>query len=89
MGTNAMELEMLVEHCGFEPIDAIIAATGNGAKACGLESEIGTVEKGKLADIIIVDGDPVTNIKVLQEIGAIRLVIKEGRIEINRGIEFS
>ncbi len=89
MGTNAVELEMLVENCGFEPMDAIVAATLNGAKACGLESEIGTIEKGKLADIIIVDGDPVKDIKVLQEKDAINLVMKEGTIETKRNIDFS
>jgi imidazolonepropionase-like amidohydrolase len=89
MGTNAMELEMLVEHCDFKPIDAIIAATQNGAKACGLENETGTVERGKLADIIIVDGNPIKNVKVLQDMDAIKLVMKEGRVEINRSNECS
>lgn len=80
---------MLVENCGFRPMEAIVAATHNGAKACGLECAIGTIEKGKLADIIIVDGDPVKDIKILQEKDAIKLVMKEGTIETTRDIEFS
>jgi imidazolonepropionase-like amidohydrolase len=84
MGTNAMELELLVEQCSFKPIDAIVAATRNGAKACGLESQIGTVEKGKLADIIMVDGDPLKDIKVLQNKNKIKMVMKEGKIEVKR-----
>lgn len=89
MGTNAMELELLVKHCGFKPMDAIIAATRNGAKACGLENQIGTIEKGKLADILIVDGNPLKDIKVLQDKNKIKMVMKEGKIEANRGAKLS
>lgn len=86
MSMNALELELLVEHCGFKPIEAIVSATCNGAKACGLEDKIGTIEKGKLADIIIVDGDPLKDIKILQNLERIKMVIKEGVIEVNRGL---
>jgi len=87
MGTNAMELELLVKHCGFKPMDAIVAATRNGAKACGLDNEIGIIEKGKLADIIVVDADPLKDIKILQDKNKIKMVMKEGKIEANRGVK--
>ena len=84
MGNNAMELELLVKHCSFTTMDAIVSATLNGAKACGLEEQIGTIQKGKLADMIIVDGNPLKDIKILQDKSKIGVVIKEGRIEVNR-----
>jgi imidazolonepropionase-like amidohydrolase len=85
-GTNAMELELLIKYCGFKSMDALIAATRNGAKACGLEDKIGTIEAGKLADIIIVDGKPLEDIRILQDPQRIKMVIKEGKIEVDRGL---
>jgi imidazolonepropionase-like amidohydrolase len=89
MGTNALELELLVKLCGFSPMEAIVSSTLNGAKACGLENQLGSIQKGKLADIIIVDGDPLTNVAVLQDQQRIRMVIFEGRICVNRGLTIS
>ena len=86
MGTNAIEMELLVKHSGFKPIDAIASMTLNGAKACGMESKIGSLESGKLADLILVDGDPLKDIRVLQEIQRIRMVMKAGVVEVDRGI---
>jgi imidazolonepropionase-like amidohydrolase len=84
MGTNAMELELLVTQCGFSPMDAIVAATCNGAEACGLAHLTGTIEKGKAADILVVDGDPLQDIRILQDRGKIEMVMKEGKIEVAR-----
>ncbi|MCB9831700.1 MAG: amidohydrolase family protein [Planctomycetes bacterium] len=66
------ELEMLVE-AGFHPLEAIRAATLSGAEALGLEAEIGTIEPGKLADMIVVPANPLDNLKVLYGTGAIKL----------------
>jgi len=86
MGTNAMELELLVEKIGFKPMDAIVSATKIAAEACGLEDKIGTIQPGKKADIIVVKGNPLEDIRVLRKIENIRLVMKEGKIEVNRGL---
>jgi imidazolonepropionase-like amidohydrolase len=83
MGTNAAELEIYVK-LGMKPMDAILTATRNAAQAIGMERELGTVEAGKLADIIAVEGDPLRNIACLQEKKNIRLVMKEGRICADR-----
>jgi imidazolonepropionase-like amidohydrolase len=83
MGTNAAELEIYVK-LGMKPMDAILTATRNAAQAIGMERELGTVEAGKLADIVAVEGDPLRNIACLQEKKNIRLVMKEGRICADR-----
>lgn len=81
MGTNSFNLELLVR-AGLSPMDAIIAATRRGAESMRMEKDLGTIEAGKLADLIVVDGDPLEDIKVLQEVERIKLVMKEGNVEV-------
>ena len=83
MGTNARELEVYVK-LGMTPMDAILTATRNAAHAIKMDKELGTVEKGKLADIIAVNGDPLKDITVLQEKKNIQMVMKEGRVYADR-----
>ncbi|RMH22135.1 MAG: amidohydrolase [Acidobacteria bacterium] len=66
------ELELLRE-AGFHPLEVIRAATLDGAEALGLEHEIGSVEPGKLADLVVVAENPLANLKVLYGTGAIKL----------------
>lgn len=56
-GTNLRELELMAEH-GFTPAQALVAATSSAAELMGLRDELGTIEPGKRADLVIVDGDP-------------------------------
>jgi imidazolonepropionase-like amidohydrolase len=72
---NAVELELLVQ-AGLAPMEAIVAGTRNAARAIGLEREAGTIEPGKRADLVIVDGDPLEDISVLQETNAIVQVLR-------------
>ena len=74
---NALELQHLVA-AGLTPLQAIQAATGWAAECLGLEEQIGTVQKGKLADLVVVSGDPLADIKVLQDLDRIDLVMKGG-----------
>lgn len=66
------ELELLRE-AGFHPLEVIRAATLKGAEALGAEKEIGTVEVGKLADLIVLEENPLPNLKTLYGTGAIKL----------------
>ncbi len=83
MGTNARELELYVE-LGMKPMDAILTATRNAARAIRMDKELGTLEAGKLADLIAVRGDPLKDIRCLQEKKNIQLVMKEGRVYADR-----
>jgi imidazolonepropionase-like amidohydrolase len=74
---NALELRYLVES-GLSPMQALQAATGLAAECLGLERDIGTIEKGKQADMVVVDGDPLADIRVLEDTRRIRLVMKGG-----------
>ncbi|MBI2848128.1 MAG: amidohydrolase family protein [Chloroflexi bacterium] len=80
----ASELEALVKYCDFTPMEAIVAATKNGAMACFMGDKTGTIEPGKFADIIIVDGNPLADIKILQDVTKIKMVMLEGKIEVTR-----
>ena len=67
-GRNADEFELMVKF-GMPPAEALKAATVNAADLLGLSNEIGTIEPGKSADIIAVDGDPLTDVRVLKNVG--------------------
>jgi imidazolonepropionase-like amidohydrolase len=65
-------------------MQAIQAGTGWAAECLGLEREVGTVQPGRLADLVVVDGDPLGRITLLQEIERIKLVLKGGEICVDR-----
>jgi len=71
------ELLRLVD-AGLTPSEALVAATAGGAYALGLLEHVGTVEAGKLADLVAVDGDPLVEPRVLCDPGRIRLVVRLG-----------
>ena len=77
-GENAAELEELVKG-GFSPLEAITAATATAADLLGLGGEIGTLAAGKAADVVVVAGDPLSDITVLQSEAAITHALKDGR----------
>lgn len=77
-GTYAKDLQYFVELFGMSPAEALICATRNGGLAMDANGQLGTVEAGSTADIVIVDGDPLMNITVLQDRNLLQ-VIKSGR----------
>lgn len=80
-GTNAVELGLMMEHGGLSAMEVIVAGTKNAAQCCLLGDQVGTLEAGKLADFLLVDGDPLADIKVLQDPKRIT-VYKEGAVVI-------
>ena len=75
-GTNAREFGLMVEN-GMTPMQAIRAATSADADLLGVAAKLGSISKGKLADIIAVRGDPLQNVRLLEDV---RFVMKEGRV---------
>jgi imidazolonepropionase-like amidohydrolase len=74
---GSMALEMsLIQQGGLSAMDVLVAATRNGAKVCDLADQVGTLEKGKLADVIVIDGDPLQN---MEDVANVELVFKEGK----------
>ena len=77
-GTNASELQMVVELCGVSPARAIELATAAGARALALEDVTGVVAAGKSADLLVVEGDPTADISLLCRAESIRAVVMAG-----------
>ena len=80
---NAGELECLVKS-GMTPMQALQAATGWAAECLGWEDELGTLAPGKLADVVVVNGDPLADISVLRDPAKIALVVKDGAVAADR-----
>jgi imidazolonepropionase-like amidohydrolase len=83
-GENAKELQYLVMN-GLTPMEALVAGTRNVAEAFGVSHLIGTIEAGKLADILVVNGDPLKDVVVLQDRMRIETVIKNGDVVVRDG----
>jgi imidazolonepropionase-like amidohydrolase len=77
-GEYAKDIQVFVEVIGFSPLEAIVAATRWGAELMRMQDRIGTLQAGKLADLVVVDGDPLKDIAVLQDRGRLS-VMKGGR----------
>jgi imidazolonepropionase-like amidohydrolase len=82
-GENLKEMELLVK-AGMTPMEALVATTKIASEVLGLEKKIGTLEKGKLADLIVVDGNPLKDISVVQEKDNILAIMRGGCFHKNQ-----
>jgi imidazolonepropionase-like amidohydrolase len=80
-GDYAKELSFFVNYVGFSPLETITCATKTGAEILGRGHEIGTVEVGKLADILVVDGDVLSDIRVLEDRSRFIAVMQGGIVK--------
>jgi imidazolonepropionase-like amidohydrolase len=77
-GTNAKDLETFVKHVGMSTMEALLSATAWGAPMMRMGKVLGYIREGYLADILLVDGDPLSDITVLQDKARILAVMKDG-----------
>ena len=81
-GENGRELVLMAEN-GMTPMQAIVASTANAAQLLHLDKHLGTLEVGKLADVVVVDGDVLEDISKIADPGNVKLVLKGGRAAKN------
>lgn len=81
-GTNLRELELMVD-AGMTPMQSIVATTKTAAECLGWEDQLGTLEKGKLADIVVTKGNPLEEIGSLKDNDTIQVVLKDGNVKKN------
>lgn len=79
-GQNARDLDHFVRHCGMTNMEAILTMTKNGGEAMDMPNEIGQVKEGFLADLLLVDGDPLSNSKLLLNKNNLHTIMKGGVI---------
>ena len=82
-GTNLRELGLMVD-AGMTPMEAIVATTMTAAECLGWQERLGTLEVGKLADLVITKTDPLRDIRSLESTDNILLVVKDGQIIVDR-----
>src|SRR5262245_1795665 len=80
-GTYAKELSFFVSYVGLKPMEVIRCATLSGAEIMGREKEFGSLEVGKLADVLVVDGDVLADIRILEDRSRFLAVMQGGVVK--------
>ncbi|MFM1991688.1 MAG: hypothetical protein RJA99_4645 [Pseudomonadota bacterium] len=78
-GTNAMDLQYFVKYLGFTPMEAIVSATKLGGQIMMRPGELGTIRENMLADLLLVDGDPLSDLSILLDTNRLLAIMKDGR----------
>jgi imidazolonepropionase-like amidohydrolase len=79
-GTNARDIKYLVDYYGYSNADALICATRHGGRAMRDEGDLGTIEAGMLADLLLIDGKPLDDVAVMADQSKLAMVMKDGAI---------
>ncbi len=82
VGENLAEMRFMVEWLGMTPMQALVSATSKAAECIG-RADVGLLEAGRLADILVVEGDPLDNVRILEERARLKLVMQGGRAYTN------
>jgi imidazolonepropionase-like amidohydrolase len=79
-GTNARDIKHFVDYYGYSPADALVCATRNGGLAMREQGDLGTLQKGMLADMLLVDSDPLKDVTILVDKNRLAMIMKDGVI---------
>ena len=79
IGRNAHDIELFVTEFGFRPAEALTAATKLGGEIMGMADELGRIKSGYLADLLLVDGDPLRDVALLQDSNRLLMIMKDGK----------
>ncbi|MCW2872420.1 amidohydrolase family protein [Actinacidiphila oryziradicis] len=80
VGRNTRDLELFVDWFGFTPAEALRAATQYGGQVMGMGNELGLIRPGYLADLVLVDGDPLDDIRIVQDPDRLAVIMKDGKL---------
>lgn len=83
IGRNARDIEHFVKHLSFSPMDAIMSATKLGGEIMMMGDSLGQIKEGYLADILVVDGNPLSDVSILQDKDRLRVIMKDGVMHKN------
>jgi imidazolonepropionase-like amidohydrolase len=82
-GTNARDLQFFVDYYGYTPEGALLCATRNGGLAMRDSADLGTIVEGALADLLLVNGNPLENVAIMTDATRLAMIMKDGEIYKN------